>query len=76
MGQHNYKVYVHFLVNGFVHAALVSVIMLWNWRDVLGLKDWMGLFWLVVLPALFGMYETGRLITAFKVTVKRNQTLI
>ena len=76
MGQYNYKVYVHFLINGFVHSALVSIIMLLNWKSIIGLKDWMGMFWLVVLPAFFGMYETGRLLSAFKVTVKRNQTLI
>jgi hypothetical protein len=36
----------------------------------------MGLFWLTLLPALFGTYETARLLSSFKTTVERNQTLI
>ena len=35
-----------------------------------------GLYWFTVLPGLFGMYETRRLILAFWLTVERNQTLI
>lgn len=31
VGQYNYKVYVHLLVNGFVHASMVTFIALWNW---------------------------------------------
>ena len=43
---------------------------------MLSLKTRKGLYWLIVLPALFTIYETTRLLNAFWQTVKRNQTLI
>jgi len=76
IGQYNYKVYVHLLINAFIHAFVVTCIIAWSWRGMIGLKGWNGFYWLLILPALFGMFETCRLLIAFKTTVVRNQTLI
>lgn len=34
IGQHNYKVYVHLLFNGFVHCVAVVGVMGWSWREM------------------------------------------
>jgi hypothetical protein len=76
VGQYNFKVYVHLLINGFFHATVVSLLMLLNFKEMMGLQSTKGFYWLLVLPGLFGLYETGRLLKSFWDTVKRNQTLI
>ena len=76
VGQYNFKVYVHLLVHTLFHTMTVTAITIWNWKDLLSFTSVKALFWFTILPGFFGIYESLRLLLAFKTTVERNQTLI
>ena len=76
IGQYNTKVYVHFLLNLFLHSLAIVIVAGVHYQGLLEFKSRQALFWLVLLPTLFALYETQRLLRAFWLTVKRNQTLI
>ncbi len=56
IGQHNFKVYVHFLVNAFLHSLAVTAIIAWNCKKLFDFSSKYALYWFLLLPGLFGIY--------------------
>lgn len=77
MGQFNFKPFVHYVFNLFGHNLILFVnIFVCNLMDVLTNTGRSVYFLLLLIPILFALYETQRLIRDFYHMVKENQTLI
>lgn len=76
LGQHNSKVYVHLLLNALFHAIAETAVIAYHYASLLQFNNAHALFTLTLLPTLFALYESTRLLRAFHTTLKRNQTLV
>ena len=56
IGQYNFKMYVHLLVNSWIHAMVVILVIGWEWKGIIGLEGVRGLYWIIVIPAAFAVY--------------------
>ena len=48
--------YVHLLVNAWIHAMVVMLVIGWEWKGIIGLEGVRGLYWIIVIPAGFAVY--------------------
>ncbi len=76
IGHFNYKVYLHLLANILLHSTLVFLLILCNYAHLFDIQQYKIYFLIDLVPSLYSIYETQRLLNDFRLSVKNNQTLI
>jgi hypothetical protein len=76
IGQYNSKVYFHLLVNTLFHSSMVLLIIIFNFRSLLDVTQYKIYYLILLIPMLYAVYESHRLIQDFWASVTKNQTLI
>ena len=77
VGQFNCRPFLHYLVNLFIHAFVIfGNVFVWNLFDVLTNTGRAVYLLILLIPVLFVLFETQRLLRDFFHMVKENQTLI
>jgi hypothetical protein len=76
IGQYNSKIYFHLLVNVFVHSLMGTFVIIYNYDYLLDTSTNVVYFCITILPNVYAIYESYRLIQDFGQSIKNNQTLI
>lgn len=76
IGQYNAKVYLHLLIHVFIHCSAILTITGLNYSHLMDYNRWEIFYLLTIVPAIYGLYESQRLIRDFRDSVENNQTLI
>jgi hypothetical protein len=76
IGQYNSKVYLHLLVNIFLHSIVILLITIYNYASLFDFQQYQIYYLIDFIPVLYSLYETHRLINDLWLSLKKNQTLI
>jgi hypothetical protein len=76
VGLYNSKIYLHLLLNAFVHSLVLVGVIVWEWDSLLDGSSYAVYYWLSALPAVYAVWESYRLLQDYYSNITNNQTLI
>lgn len=76
VGFFNFKVYIHLLVNSFLNSLCSIVVSLQSYHLLFSNQTYHFLFTISFFPAVYVLFESGRLLNDCWQSLRENQTLI
>lgn len=76
IGQFNTKIYIHLLVNVFLHSVFELIVIAFNFDKLIDYSNYEIYYWFNIFSGIYLVYESYRLLKDFWSNLKKNQTLV